>query len=193
MWADILTKLLQGAKFRVMRAGLMKCPLEYCENEHTALNIGNMHTLIENHPTDLPLQGCVGTQFRKLCLPDRHQRTMCWRINDTCDGKRPSSTSIIDDRHQPSNRRSLFKNNLGLQSSTDALFIRNKRFSSTISLLKKIKTNHRSWSFLHRGKVPTLAHLHISVVHDASIRNQFLNFNFSFQIHWKLNFRCDSN
>ncbi len=29
MWADVLTKLLQGLKFRDMRASLLNCPREY--------------------------------------------------------------------------------------------------------------------------------------------------------------------
>jgi hypothetical protein len=29
MWADIMTKPLQGTAFKIMRAELMKCPLEY--------------------------------------------------------------------------------------------------------------------------------------------------------------------
>ena len=40
MLADISTKPVQGAKFREMRAHLMNCPLDYCEHEHTAINIG---------------------------------------------------------------------------------------------------------------------------------------------------------
>ena len=32
MWADVLTKPLQGAKFRLMRAFLMNCPLDYSED-----------------------------------------------------------------------------------------------------------------------------------------------------------------
>jgi hypothetical protein len=31
MWADVLTKPLQGHKFREMRSFLMNCPLEYTE------------------------------------------------------------------------------------------------------------------------------------------------------------------
>ena len=31
MWADILTKPLQGAKFCLLRAFLMNCPVDYCE------------------------------------------------------------------------------------------------------------------------------------------------------------------
>jgi hypothetical protein len=32
MWADVLTKPLQGSKFRVMRVFLMNCPSDYAEN-----------------------------------------------------------------------------------------------------------------------------------------------------------------
>jgi hypothetical protein len=32
MWADVLTKPLQGAKFRLMRAFLMNCPIDYYKN-----------------------------------------------------------------------------------------------------------------------------------------------------------------
>jgi hypothetical protein len=32
MWADVLTKPLQGAKFRLMRAFLMNCPINYSED-----------------------------------------------------------------------------------------------------------------------------------------------------------------
>ena len=31
MWADILTKPLQGAKFRLLRALFMNCPVDYCK------------------------------------------------------------------------------------------------------------------------------------------------------------------
>ena len=31
MWADVLTKPLQGQKFREMRSFLMNCPLDYSE------------------------------------------------------------------------------------------------------------------------------------------------------------------
>ncbi len=35
MWSDVLTKPIQGAKFRLMRAFLMNCPLNYAEeSEH---------------------------------------------------------------------------------------------------------------------------------------------------------------
>ena len=32
MWADVRTKPLQGAKFRLMRAFLMNCPIDYSED-----------------------------------------------------------------------------------------------------------------------------------------------------------------
>ena len=32
MWADVLTKPLQGSKFRQMRAFLMNCPIDYTED-----------------------------------------------------------------------------------------------------------------------------------------------------------------
>jgi hypothetical protein len=32
MWADVLTKPLQGSKFRTMRAFLMNCPLDYSQD-----------------------------------------------------------------------------------------------------------------------------------------------------------------
>jgi len=34
MWADVLTKPLQGAKFCLMRAFLMNCPLDYSEDHN---------------------------------------------------------------------------------------------------------------------------------------------------------------
>ena len=34
-WADVLTKPLQGAKFRLMRAFLMNCPVDYFETQVT--------------------------------------------------------------------------------------------------------------------------------------------------------------
>ena len=35
MWADVLTKPLQGAKFRLMRAFLMNCPIDYSDDPVT--------------------------------------------------------------------------------------------------------------------------------------------------------------
>ena len=33
MWADVLTKSLQGTEFRKMRAQLMNCAMEYIDGE----------------------------------------------------------------------------------------------------------------------------------------------------------------
>ena len=91
-------KTVAGAKFREMRTHLMNCPLEYFEHEHTALNIGNMCMLMENHPTNLPLQGCVGTHTVQKIMPLARQTSTDHVVekNDTCTGKRRSSTSIFD-------------------------------------------------------------------------------------------------
>jgi hypothetical protein len=35
MWADVLTKPLQGAKFRLMRAFLINCPIDYSDDSVT--------------------------------------------------------------------------------------------------------------------------------------------------------------
>ena len=55
MWADVLTKPLQGAKFRLMRAFLMNCPTDY--NEDTPVtpitNPSASPTLV---PTKLPVK-----------------------------------------------------------------------------------------------------------------------------------------
>ena len=83
----------------------MNSPLEYCEHEHKALNNGNMRTLMENHPTDLPLQGCVGTHSVHKSMPVARQTST-------------NQTPVIDVNHHPSNRRLLFQNNLGLQCSS---------------------------------------------------------------------------
>jgi hypothetical protein len=40
MWADVLTKPLQGAKFRLMRSFLMNCPIDYSE-DHVITNSSN--------------------------------------------------------------------------------------------------------------------------------------------------------
>ena len=51
MWADVLTKPLQGAKFRLMRAFLMNCPIDYSEN-HVINSIPTKTPSLSKH--DLP-------------------------------------------------------------------------------------------------------------------------------------------
>ena len=48
MWADILTKLVQGAKFHEMRAHLMKCPVDNHEQIPMGNITGEMHTLMDH-------------------------------------------------------------------------------------------------------------------------------------------------
>jgi hypothetical protein len=88
MWADVLTKPLQGQKFRLMRAFLMNCPIDYYEPPFVGLpsptptltpttlpsKIKPSTVLIPNEtPTDIPTkhrcprpgpssQGCVETR-----------------------------------------------------------------------------------------------------------------------------------
>ncbi len=73
MWADVLTKPLQGAKFRLMRAFLMNCHVDYLENEAPdfiptstpTLTKIKISTSSKNHsqpfvptdePTDIPMK-----------------------------------------------------------------------------------------------------------------------------------------
>lgn len=96
MWADVLTKPLQGAKFRLMRAFLMNCPLDYHEDPvitptdtpttHPTLTSSRIsHKSIfpfvpTNEPTDIPMKprslqpnpssrGCVETKSHGTKVP----------------------------------------------------------------------------------------------------------------------------
>ena len=72
MWSDVLTKPLQGEKFRKMRLMRMNCPEDYYEMPSNNLYSGNEST--NNHdqqkkkmmtkPTRLamPSQECVGVK-----------------------------------------------------------------------------------------------------------------------------------
>ncbi len=44
MWADILTKPLQGLAFRTMRAVLMICPINYKDEEETEVTRSRTNT-----------------------------------------------------------------------------------------------------------------------------------------------------
>jgi hypothetical protein len=98
MWADVLTKPLQGAKFRLMRAFLMNCPLDYFDDPDltpTALptSLPTKPSVISppriksslpfvptDKPTDIPMKhrsprstpssrGCVETQSQGTVVP----------------------------------------------------------------------------------------------------------------------------
>ena len=89
MWADVLTKPLQGAKFRLMRAFLMNCPLDYSEVS-VLPPPSHPPTLSETpsppkhrpsaDPLDIPMKhrslrptpssrGCVGTPSQGINVP----------------------------------------------------------------------------------------------------------------------------
>jgi hypothetical protein len=80
MWADILTKPLQGKAFRLMRSKLMNCEEDYFENEEPEKNKQNK--LARQKPvvgrvsragSTQPLQECVGRSAisRELAAIDR--------------------------------------------------------------------------------------------------------------------------
>jgi len=100
MWADVLTKPLQGAKFRLMHAFLMNCPLDYSEDHDHDVRPTSTPTLSKTKiysstpkhsppfvpmdkptDTDIPMkkrslrptpssQGCVETQSHGTCVPN---------------------------------------------------------------------------------------------------------------------------
>ena len=61
MWADVLTKPLQGTAFRKMRAQLMNCAVEHIEGEDTP---AKKHTTLlgqaSQRDTIQTVQECVG-------------------------------------------------------------------------------------------------------------------------------------
>jgi hypothetical protein len=95
MWADVLTKPLQGAKFRLMRAFLMNCPIDYSEDpditptsnptlsattSSPSLRKHNPSFVPTNEPTDIPMKkrslrptpssrGCVETKSHGTDVP----------------------------------------------------------------------------------------------------------------------------
>jgi len=99
MWADVLTKPLQGAKFCLMRAFLMNCPLDYSEDHVNDVLPTSTPTLSKtklssstpkhsppfvpmDEPTDIPMKkqslrptpssrGCVETKSHGTCVPSR--------------------------------------------------------------------------------------------------------------------------
>jgi hypothetical protein len=97
MWADVLTKPLQGAKFRLMRAFLMNCPIDYSEDQvitptsNPTLSPTKSSPLLRKHspsfvpndePTHIPMKkqslrstpssrGCVETKSYGTNVPRR--------------------------------------------------------------------------------------------------------------------------
>ncbi len=100
MWADVLTKPLQGTKFCLMCAFLMNCPIDYFEyqDEDFAptsnptlaktknLNNHNLPFVPTNEPTDIPmkkrslwstpsLRGYVETQSHGTKVPNPYRKS----------------------------------------------------------------------------------------------------------------------
>ena len=95
MWANVLTKPLQGAQFRLMRAFLMNCPIDYSEDpditptsnptlsattSSPSLRKHNPSFVPTNEPTDIPMKkrslrptpssrGCVETKSHGTDVP----------------------------------------------------------------------------------------------------------------------------
>jgi hypothetical protein len=62
MWADILTKPLQGKAYRVMRSNLMNCDANYFENEEAGCKSTKRKPVIRRvskHGSTQSLQECV--------------------------------------------------------------------------------------------------------------------------------------
>jgi hypothetical protein len=72
MWADVLTKPLQGMAFRTMRAQLMNCAINYEDEEektqskHMPVHSRRSVTWKDTKPQSLQApQGCVGLNRQK--------------------------------------------------------------------------------------------------------------------------------
>jgi hypothetical protein len=97
IWADIMTKPLQGTAFKTMRAKLMICPLEYKDpvgmiaktNKKPPITASKMVTWKSVVATPFKtLQECVGrVSSNKLRLDRQLGRTRhpCGNISDKCN------------------------------------------------------------------------------------------------------------
>ena len=100
MWADVLTKPLQGLKFKIMRAFLMNCPVDYTDapdplpsskptlskTPSNKSSSSSVRFIPSDQPTDAPLKnrslrsnssprGCVETQTHGTRVPVPQMRT----------------------------------------------------------------------------------------------------------------------
>ena len=86
MWADVLTKLLQGTEFRKMRAQLMNCAMEYKDEEESTTK--KLKTLIDQTSQQdaiQTVQECVG-RYPTIKLGTR--KVVSKRIVRGIDGRR---------------------------------------------------------------------------------------------------------
>ena len=116
MWADVLTKPLQGAKFQLMHAFLMNCPIDYSENVDITPTSNPTSPSLWKHspsfvpndnPTDIPMKkrflqptpssrGCVETKSHGTDVPSSHtykyaQKNVAWK-DTLCPRQKPSSS-----------------------------------------------------------------------------------------------------
>ena len=80
MCLDVLTKPLQGQQFRIMRAMIMNCPVDYDETRKQNKDDDTKQTMIPQNKSVMSSQECVGngTKIPHTILPDQGY----WRIMD---------------------------------------------------------------------------------------------------------------
>jgi hypothetical protein len=73
MWADILTKPLQGQAFRLMRSHLLNCPIDYEDPDDPAtVSTSFSHpTKTQSNATSLPRE-CIETHTQPCVVPRTH-------------------------------------------------------------------------------------------------------------------------
>ena len=111
MWADVLTKPLQGTEFRKTRAQLMNCAMEYIDKEESAKK--KRKTLIDQAPQQdaiQTVQECVGG-YPTIKLGTR--RVVSKRIIRRIDGRRTGM------RTQYKNRRKTDRNTNTIKEPTE--------------------------------------------------------------------------
>ena len=130
MWADVLTKPLQGKKFRIFRAMMMNCPVDYVDGlppflaaKHPTLSPSTYQKKINNNnnstltspspmkhqvvPTDLSLRGCVETKSPGS-KPVRTSYCPVQNVEVKSPGSKPVRTSYCPVQKQVSWRDVLF-------------------------------------------------------------------------------------
>ena len=60
MWLDILTKPKQGQQFRLMRAIIMNCPIDYEETNYQDTNKNEIQMMIPKNISMISSQECFG-------------------------------------------------------------------------------------------------------------------------------------
>ena len=79
MWADVITKPLQGSKFREMRAILMNCPIDYSEDPLFIPSEPLPSPITNNHPMKPRINKIVPSPWEcvEVSPPSARPRTLC--------------------------------------------------------------------------------------------------------------------